>query len=87
MGKRVLGGMFGILGGAALALVPLLASAQQAQSRALSPGGDWHTVVMITAAIVLGLFLVATIGYLYRRERRLDWEFQKAELPDEGAHH
>jgi hypothetical protein len=88
MRKRVYGGMVGVLSGVALALVPLLASAQQPASRALSPGSDWRTVVMVTAGIVLGLMLLATIGYLYRRERRLEWEFQQAELPaEDGAHH
>lgn len=54
----------------------------EAASRSTDPSADWFTIVLVTVLSLAGLFLLATIGYMFRRERGLDWEFQK---PD--AHH
>ena len=55
-----------------------------AQSRELDTSDDAIGVIAITALAILGLLLVAGIGYMYRRERGLEWDFQK---PDEPVHH
>ena len=34
-----------------------------------------------TVGGLLAIFVVAALGYLYRRERHLDWEFQKPDAP------
>ena len=70
------------LAGAAVALMPALAAAQE-QSRALSATDDVGRVVLFTVLGFVGMLLVATVGYLYRRERDLGWDFQK---PDAGDH-
>lgn len=79
--------------GAAGALTPLLASAQEhggetfeAHSRASEGAADWATVMLVTALSVGGLFLLTSIGYLYRRQRGLDWAFQKPDVPHDDHH-
>jgi hypothetical protein len=71
----------GLLAGLVVAALPLVAAAQEAQDRALPSATDWHVVMFVTAAGIAGLFLLAGIGYLYRRERHLDWDFQKPDQP------
>lgn len=76
--------------GAAMAAMPLVAGATESETtfeaanRATSPSGDWGAVVLVTVLSLVGLLLITTIGYLYRRERGLDWAFQK---PDPPADH
>ena len=77
MSKRLRGLLLGLV----VAALPLVAAAQEAQSRALPSATDWHPVMFLTAAGVAGLFLLAGIGYLYRRERHLNWDFQKPDQP------
>jgi hypothetical protein len=79
--------------GAAGAAMPLIAAAQEhggatfeAHSRATEAGGDWGTVMLVTVLSTGGLFLVATLGYLYRRQRGLDWAFQKPDAPHDEHH-
>ncbi len=81
--------------GVTAALVPVVTFAQEhggatfeAHSRATDPGADWGVVMFITAIATAGLFLLATLGYLYRRERGLEWPFQRPDAPhgDHGAH-
>ena len=45
-------------------------------------------VLFVTAFAVAGLFAVTSLGYLYRRERHLDWPFQAPAAPhdDHAAH-
>jgi hypothetical protein len=83
MGKRVRG----LLTGLAAAVLPLVAAAQEVQDRALPAATDWHMVMFLTAAVIAGLLVLAGIGYLYRRERHLDWEFQKPDQPHAGGEH
>ena len=52
------------------------------ETRALERSDDWVSVLVVTALGLLALGLVASVGYLYRRERKLDWEFQKPDAPD-----
>ena len=81
--------------GIAGALAPLATFAQEhggaefeAASRATDPGADWGVVMLITVIATGALFLLAAIGYAYRRERNLEWAFQKPDAPhaDHGAH-
>ncbi len=70
--------------GAAVAASPALAAAQGGGSRAVGVADDFWKVALVTALGVGALLAVAAIGYLYRRERGLAWDFQ---LPDPDQHH
>ncbi|MQC16918.1 MAG: hypothetical protein DWG82_01630 [Chloroflexi bacterium] len=77
----------------AIAVVPGIASAADpvgmtfdAADRSMEPGIDTQMIVWVTVFSVLALFAVAGIGYLYRRERGLDWEFQKPDIPHDEHH-
>lgn len=71
--------------GALAAASPLITAAaepaQTAGERGLALPGDGITIGFATVGALLAVFLVATLGYLYRRERNLDWEFQKPDAP------
>lgn len=83
MSKRVRGLLLGLVA----AVMPLAALAQESSGRSLPAASDWHIVMFLTAAGILGIMLLAGIGYLYRRERHLDWEFQKPDQPHaDGGH-
>jgi hypothetical protein len=71
--------------GAAAAALPALVAAQEG-SRALGTPDDVWKVTLLTVLAVGGTFLAATIGYLYRRERRLAWDFQKPDPPGDDEH-
>ncbi len=75
--------------GAGAALLPLVVFAHGGEaalaSRALPAPGDMKVVIVAALALV-GVFLTAPIGYLYRRERHLDWAFQRPDAPA-GDHH
>jgi membrane protease YdiL (CAAX protease family) len=75
--NRWLGSIMGLL----LAALPAAAMATE-EGRALDPPADMGTVLLVTIVTLLGLALVGGIGYLYRRERGLDWDFQKPDAPD-----
>ena len=75
--KRWLGSITGLL----LAASPAVALATD-EGRALDPPADTATVLLVTIVALLGMALVGGIGYLYRRERGLDWDFQKPDAPD-----
>ncbi len=70
--------------GAAVAAWPVLAAAQGGGGRAVDAADDFWKVTLVTALGAGALLLVAAIGYLYRRERGLAWDFQ---LPDPDEHH
>jgi LPXTG-motif cell wall-anchored protein len=79
--------VLGAAGGALLALLPLVAAAQEEGSRALDPSGaDWARVMLFAFAGMIGIMLVATLGYLYRRRRNIVWDFQQPETPHHDAH-
>lgn len=78
--KRWLGSMFGLFA----ALVPAMALAAE-EGRSLAKAGDLWSVVAVTLLTLAAILVVVSIGYLYRRERGLDWEFQKPDAPDD--HH
>ena len=75
--KRWLGSITGML----LAALPTAAMAAE-DGRALDPPADTAMVLLVTIVSLLGLALIGGIGYLYRRERGLDWDFQKPDAPD-----
>ena len=75
--KRWLGSITGLL----LAAFPAVALAAE-EGRALDPPEDWTAVLLVTVVALLALALIGGIGYLYRRERGLDWDFQKPDAPD-----
>ena len=54
--------------------------------RSLGLDTDWQTAFWASIAGVVALFALGAVGYLYRRERGLDWEFQKPDAPHD-AHH
>ena len=77
----------------ALGLLPGIASAADpvrvafdAADRSMEPGIDAQMIVWVTIFSVLALFAISSIGYLYRRERGLDWEFQKPDAPHDDHH-
>lgn len=74
---RWLSSLVGLL----LAALPAAAMATE-EGRALDPPADWGPVLVVTLLSLLGLALLGAIGYLYRRERGLDWDFQKPDAPD-----
>ena len=75
--KRWIGALTGLL----IAASPAAAMATE-EGRALEAPADAATVFIVTLLTLLGLALVGGIGYLYRRERGLDWGFQKPDTPD-----
>ena len=53
--------------------------------RTLEGSADLGMVVLVTVGTLAALAVVMSLGYLYRRERALDWEFQKPDATDD--HH
>ena len=79
-----------VIAGVGSAAWPLIALAEgpegNAVSRAMAPTGGSGSVMMIAVGALLGLFGVTALGYLYRRQRNLDWTFQQPDAPHD-AHH
>lgn len=72
--------------GALAAALPLVAGASEppraeVAERGLGLPADGLMIGFATAGALLAVFAVAALGYLYRRERHLDWEFQKPDAP------
>lgn len=83
--------MLALVSGVSAAMLPVVAGAverptYEASSRALDAGADIGSVMLVTILATAGLFLVAAIGYLYRRERGLEWRFQQPDAPHEDHH-
>jgi hypothetical protein len=74
----VRGRLVAALAGTLAAAVPALASAQEGL-RELETPGDTTTAVTLVVLGIAGLFLLASIAYLYRRQRRLRWDYQLPE--------
>ncbi|MDA0302013.1 MAG: hypothetical protein O2822_05745 [Chloroflexi bacterium] len=79
--------------GASMALLPLLVLAADppvgpvsVEGRGVPAPGDMGMTVIYTLLALTGLFVVLAIGYLYRRERSLDWPFQAAAVPHDDHH-
>lgn len=76
--------LWAVAAGVLLGALPALARAAEEQDRTLPAGADLWRVVLLTVLGLFALFVVAALGYLYRRERRLEWPFQQ---PDRVEHH
>ena len=73
-----------------LAALPQRASAQELGSRALDSAPDLDAAVFGTIIGIAAVMVLATLGYLYRRERGLSWQFQQPDAVVEhhdAAHH
>jgi hypothetical protein len=57
-----------------------------ASERSLSTPDDTWIVVGVTLLGLLAVFVGSAVGYLYRRERGLDWEFQRPDEPHDEDH-
>lgn len=79
-----------VISGAGAALLPLVAFAEgepvKAASRALGAPHDVKSIVIVTALALVGVLVTAAIGFLYRRERHLDWAFQRPDAPHDEHH-
>lgn len=93
-GRRTVGTLTGSLAaGSALALTPVAALAEGSAGEVIAEGSarglerpeDWGMVMFLTGLSAVGLGLIYTLGYLYRRTRGLDWDFQKPDAP--ADHH
>lgn len=84
--------------GAGMALLPLIALAADppaghagpvstAEGRGVPLPHDMSMIVLVTLLALTALFVTLTLGYLYRRERHLDWAFQAPAVPHDDAHH
>ncbi|MBT5773305.1 MAG: hypothetical protein HOH95_02905 [Dehalococcoidia bacterium] len=76
--------LFGLVVGLFVALVPAVTLASES-GRSLEGSADLTTVVLVTVGTLAALAVVTSLGYLYRRERALDWEFQKPDATND--HH
>lgn len=74
-----------LLAGGVAAALPMIALAAEPAagpaSRSLGLDADATKIAFAALGGLLALFGVATLGYLYRRERHLDWDFQKPDVP------
>ncbi len=82
-----------VVSGAGAALLPVIAMAAEpthagvaAASRTIPPPADMGSTLLYTLLGLTGLFVVTTLGYLYRRERNLDWAFQAPAVPHDDHH-
>ena len=75
-----------VIASAMAALFAAWPSAALASERALSRPDDTWLVAGVTVLGLLGVLTAAAVGYLYRRERHLDWEFQRPDEPQEDDH-
>ncbi len=87
--RRLSGVLFGLLAAA----LPAAASAQE--GRALDAPADAGVAVLLLGLGLLGAFVAISVGFLYRRQRRLHWDYQLPEGalsegegsdPDEESH-
>ncbi len=85
---RVWRRLVGLGVGAWLALLPVIALAQEEEGRVVERTADWGTVMLLTFAGLAATMLLGTLIYLYRMRRNIVWDFQQTEAPHEdGAHH
>jgi hypothetical protein len=61
--------------GALIAMLPALAAAEEAK-RALDTPADSDAALLMLGLGFLGVFVAASIGFLYRQQRELRWDYQ-----------
>ena len=76
--RRSRGVAGGLAAGAVAALLPSLAAASHGD-RVLDPPADWPTALLLVGLALAAGFVLTSIGFLYRRQRGLHWDYQ---LPD-----
>ena len=75
----------GALGAGLLtAALPLAVHAAEAGGRALARPAGSTTAILATLGAIGALLLVSALGYLYERQRGLEWDFQR---PDAVVEH
>ena len=73
--RRSCGVAGGITAGVVAALLPSLAAADHPDP-ALDPPGDMATALLLVGLALAAMMVLAAIGYLYRRQRGLHWDYQ-----------
>lgn len=81
--RRAISAVAGVAVAGAVAVWP---SSALASERSLTTPDDMLVVAGVTVLGLLAVFGAAAVGYLYRRERGLDWEFQRPEEPHDEDH-
>jgi hypothetical protein len=77
----------GFAAGTGAALLPLIAGAQSATGgRATDAPADFDEALALTLLGLVGVFVLATLGYLYRVKRGLSWRFQEPDAPHDEHH-
>ena len=77
-GLAVRGRLAATIGGALAAAVPAVAAAQEGL-RELETPADTTPAIALTVLAVAALLAVSSIAFLYRRQRRLHWDYQLPE--------
>lgn len=75
-----------VLAALAASAVPFAAGAQEPGSRAVDAPGDVPTAMLAAAGGVIVIFLIATLGRLYQKQRGIHWRFQDPD-PVQDDHH
>ena len=65
----------GAAAGALAALLPAIAAASDLEG-ALEPPADMATALLLVGLGLLAVALLSSVGYLYRRQRGLHWDYQ-----------
>ena len=73
--RRSCGVAGGVTAGVLAALLPSIASAEHAGG-ALDPPADMATALLLVGLALVAAMLLTSIGYLYRRQRGLHWDYQ-----------
>ena len=73
--RRSCGVVGGVTAGVLAALLPSIASASHPE-RALDPPADMATALLLVGLGLVAATLLTSLGYLYRRQRGLHWDYQ-----------
>ena len=84
--RRRVSGVVAAMTGLAASAAPVIASAQEAGSRAVEAPADSTVAMLAAAAGIVVIFLVATLGRLYQNLRGIRWRFQDPD-PVQDEHH
>ena len=84
--RRSVSRVVAVITASAASAVPVIASAQEAGSRAIEAPDDSTVAMLAAAAGIVAIFLVATLGRLYQNLRGIRWRFQDPD-PVQDEHH